>query len=168
MSAPFSISPSVSAVLIGLVILTAGFIGFVAIWWIRNVLRHRLPKPFLGDGSNVEWAEQKRAEIAGVQLAAVPMTSQSNEAIPWMAGEHLKFRASNREDGDGRHPERESLVESLSSEDDRLLLMTWLESTSHRDDAWVHNLLGRRHYRKQDSVRQNLEGGKELTGSGEK
>lgn len=73
MNFPFaSLSPSATAVLIGLAIVAAGFIGFVITWWIRNVLRYRLPQPFLGDGSNVEWAEQKRAEIAAGGIAYEP------------------------------------------------------------------------------------------------
>ena len=146
MNSPFApLSSNVSAVLIGLAIVAAGFIGFVIIWWIRNVLRHRLPQPFLGDGSNVEWVEQKRAEIAAGGIAYDP--DLIDDAV------HSDFEATDRDlemqsrgisiGGNGSHSEKDSR-EGLNSINADELQHSWLSDSGHTDDEWAEKLLGDR------------------------
>ena len=47
------------------------------VWWVKNVGRHRIPRPFLGDGPNVEWAEMKKAELATGKQRYGPAESHS-------------------------------------------------------------------------------------------
>jgi len=61
--------------------------------WLKIALIMRTPKPFLGEGSNREWAEQKRAELEAGHLSPdTPPHLVPSQAISWWkgdrAGEH--------------------------------------------------------------------------------
>ena len=142
MNAPFApLSPNVSAVMIGLAIVAAGFIGFVIVWWIKNVLRHRLPKPFLGDGSNVEWAEQKRSEIAAGGIAYDPeMIDDAGHSDVNASDSDLETESMGVSiGGNNNHSEKNSSGSLSINEDD--LLHSWLSDSSHADDEWAEKLL---------------------------
>jgi len=52
--------------------------------WLKIGLVMRIPKPFLGEGSNREWAERKRAELEAGQLSPdTPPHLVPSQAISW-------------------------------------------------------------------------------------
>ena len=56
--------------------------------WLKIALIMRTPKPFLGEGSNREWAEQKRAELEAGQLSPdTPPHMVPSQAISWWRGD---------------------------------------------------------------------------------
>lgn len=115
----------------------------ILIWWVRNVVRHRLPKPFLGEGSNVEWAEQKRFEIAAGGIAYDPETIDVDGRSDVRASDSDSKTESRGVSigGDGNHSEKNSFGSHNSiNEDD--LLHSWLSNSSHADDEWAEKLLG--------------------------
>ena len=126
--------------LIGVVLLVR-----ILIWRVRNVVRHRLPKPFLGEGSNVEWAEQMRFEIAAGRIVHDP------EMIDVAGNSDVKASDSDPKTesrgvsigGNGNHSEKNSSGSHNSiNEDD--LFHSWLSDSSHADDEWAEKLLGDR------------------------
>ena len=146
MNGPFAlVSSSVAVVIIGLAVMAAGFIGFVIIWWIRNVLRHRLPKPFLGDGSNVEWAEQKRVEIAAGGIASDPeMINEAGHSNIEATDSDLEIESRGASiGGNGIHSEKD-LPEGPNEINKDDLLHSWLSDSGHSDDEWAEKLLGDR------------------------
>lgn len=62
----------------GAVLISVAVALRVVLWRIQNVLVHRLPKPFLGNDSNMEWAETKRIEIATGALDSKVSTQSAN------------------------------------------------------------------------------------------
>ena len=55
--------------------------------WLKIGLIMRIPRPFLGEGSNREWAERKRAELEAGQLSPdTPPHLIPSEAITWWKG----------------------------------------------------------------------------------
>lgn len=114
-------------------------VGSITVWWLKNVLRHRLPRPFLGDGANVEWAELKRAELAaGGQvfetgdasaLDSNPESAVSNgcQTSPFSS----RFIANER---DASHR-----FDNGASQEH--LLQAWPSETGHAD-KWAEKLLG--------------------------
>ena len=138
-------SPAILALLIGLVVIAAGFVGFVLIWWVKNVLRHKLPRPFLGDGSNVEWAEQMRAEIAASGYASdqdIFDTARQSEGKA--SGDEPVVDSIERTYSRNDNRSEKDSLESLSSVSEDDLLRSWLSDTGHSDDEWVAKLLGDR------------------------
>ncbi len=120
----------------------------ISLWWIKNVLRHRIPKPFLGDGSNMEWAELKRSELMATTIGPKDLSttskdvgsSSSSSGILQADTYGLQF---GRNGGDSPHLALENTI------DDDSLLQCWLDSTGHSEDAWAKKLLGKRHASKQ-------------------
>jgi len=135
--------------------------------WLKIALIMRTPKPFLGEGSNREWAEQKRAELEAGHLSPdTPPHLVPSQAISWWkgdrAGEHDQAgaaavaevqtaggpRAESATDahaaGDGHQPEAAPAIEPPSDEIERALLESWLNGSGHSDDAWAEKLLGRK------------------------
>jgi hypothetical protein len=135
--------------------------------WLRIALIMRIPKPFLGEGSNREWAEQKRAELEAGQLAPdTPPHLQPQQAIAWWKGGEAEHQAardpasgdgqpespsgSSPSDRDGHRRNPAPAVETLpaieppSDEIERALLESWLNGSGHSDDAWAEKLLGRK------------------------
>jgi hypothetical protein len=56
--------------------------------WLKIALIMRTPKPFLGEGSNREWAEQKRAELeSGHFTSDTPPHLVPSQAISWWKGD---------------------------------------------------------------------------------
>jgi hypothetical protein len=70
--------------------------------WLKIALIMRTPKPFLGEGSNREWAEQKRAELESGQLSSdTPPHLIPSQAISWWRGDQHPEQAGQ---GEGEHP----------------------------------------------------------------
>ena len=126
--------------LIGVVLLVK-----IILWWVKNVVRHGLPKPFLGDGSNVEWAEQKRSEIAAGGIAYDPeMIDDARHSDARASESDLETESRGVSiGGNANHSEKNSSgsLNSISEED---LLHSWLSDSSHADDEWAEKLLGDR------------------------
>ena len=60
------------------------FLGGNGFTWLKIGLVMRIPRPFLGEGSNREWAEQKRAELEAGQFSPdTPPHLIPSQAIAW-------------------------------------------------------------------------------------
>jgi hypothetical protein len=83
--------------------------------WLKIGLIMRTPRPFLGEGSNREWAERKRAELEAGHLAPdTPPHLEPRQAIAWWKGDQpagaerteedlaLANRPGTSSEGDGR------------------------------------------------------------------
>ena len=111
--------------------------------WLKLLLSMRTPRPFLGEGSNLEWAERKRAEIE-VGLAASPTRKLSpGEALPWMRRE-----TSEANQGALLPIDQVEMDEALPQEEE--LLRAWLEA-GHEHNAWVGRMLERKRAKKEGS-----------------
>ena len=127
----------------GFVICVVISLSVISLWWIKNVLRHRLPKPFLGDGPNLEWAELKRAELKETTeepevLSTTPKdlgSSVTSSGIPQADTYGPQF---GRDGGDNPHITLEHTIDHES------LLQAWLAETGHIDDEWAEKLLGKK------------------------
>jgi hypothetical protein len=70
--------------------------------WLKIALIMRTPRPFLGEGSNREWAEQKRAELeSGHFTSDTPPQLVPSQAISWWKGDP---RAEQVAQGHDLHP----------------------------------------------------------------
>ena len=117
--------------------------------WIKIALLVRIPRPFLGEGPNTEWAERKReelvtgySEVESETVAVDVSTDASNEtdmAKPTEA-QGFSINLAPDEELDADYPE--SVAEDS-------LLQSWLDGTGHDEDAWAEKLLGRRHHSKE-------------------
>ena len=138
--------------------------------WLRIALVTIVPRPFLGEGSNREWAERKRAELEAGQLSTdTPPHLVPSQAISWWKGDQHAGQEAHggdahvaaaeaqaadgprtvsagqmRADGDGHQPEVAPAIEPPSDEIERALLESWLNGSGHSDDAWAEKLLGRK------------------------
>jgi hypothetical protein len=69
----------------------------------------RIPRPFLGEGSNREWAEKKRAELeAGLFAHDTPPHLEPRQAISWWKGEHSTEGAGRGGDGRAVSPNQQA------------------------------------------------------------
>jgi hypothetical protein len=108
--------------------------------WLKIAVLTRTPKPFLGEGSNKEWAERKRRELTEGELAPGPRIYQPSEAIPWMRTEtEIAPEASDPANSNGQDQEVPETIEEHEK-----LLESWLAETGHSEDAWAERLLGKR------------------------
>ena len=138
-----NLSPIGPVLIAAFVICVVISLSVIFLWWIKNVLRHRLPKPFLGDGSNLEWAELKRAELKATRIESEDLSttskdlgsSVSSSGIPQADTYGLQF---GRNGGDNPHLTLEHSI------DDDSLLQAWLAETEHIDDEWAEKLLGKK------------------------
>ena len=138
---------AVATSVIGVILLGALFIdglllGGNGFTWLKIAVLVRIPSPFLGEGSNKEWAERKRAELEAGELHPQPRIYQPSEAIRWMPDKEIGVSAagaapSGSEDGNIE-------IELPIAEKDETLLQSWLDSTGHSEDGWAKKLLGKR------------------------
>jgi len=135
--------------------------------WLKIGLIMRTPKPFLGEGSNREWAEQKRAELEAGQLSPdTPPHLVPSQAISWWSGGRdgepeqaeapavagveagdarlAESAGQLPADDDGHQPDVAPAIETPADEIERALLESWLNGSGHSDDAWAEKLLGRK------------------------
>lgn len=139
------LNPPMTIALIGLAIVGVCVLGFRMIWWIWNIAGYRLPKPFLGEGSNVEWAELKRAEISANMNS---VRQDADEAAERMKGDsqqsEIDVRALNPLTDGGEGHSNEQISISLGSNIGDEVLDSWISETGHSEDAWAERLLGKR------------------------
>jgi len=108
--------------------------------WLKIAALTRIPRPFLGEGSNKEWAERKRRELTEGELASGPRIYQPSEAIPWMRPEsEIAPEATDPSNSNGQDPEVPETIE-----ENEKLLESWLAETGHSEDAWAERLLSKR------------------------
>jgi len=108
--------------------------------WLKIAILTRIPRPFLGEGSNKEWAERKHRELTEGELAPGPRTYQPSEAIPWMRPEaEIVPEPSGPANSNGQDPEVPETIEEHEK-----LLESWLAETGHSEDAWAERLLSKR------------------------
>ena len=126
------------------------FIGGNGLTWLKIAFLTRVPRPFLGEGSNKEWAERKRREIHAGALAAKPHVYEPSEAIPWFPTKGQSTDIGDialGEDGKREEPSGEAGVAAIDSEAQRRLLESWLGNTGHSEDGWAQKLLAKRQTR---------------------
>ena len=119
-------------------------LGSLVIWWVQNVGRHRIPRPFLGEGPNVEWAEKKRAELAAANLGREPAKSHSAGSSPDPTDE-LEFDPVLHADRSGENGrDAASHLPQRPVEGHEELLQAWLDETGHADDEWAEKIFNDR------------------------
>jgi hypothetical protein len=138
--------------------------------WVKIALVTIVPRPFLGEGSNREWAERKRAELEAGQLSPdTPPRLVPSQAISWwredqdgkqgahggdaheveaglQCGDRPRAESADHlpAGGDGQQPHLAPAIEPPSDDIERALLQSWLNGSGHSDDAWAEKLLGRK------------------------
>lgn len=120
----------------------------VLVSWIRSALLERMPKPFLGDDSNSEWAELKRAELGSLHLQqtihAGDEASSNEMSPPFSRPQQTQYDPHERD-----HLRSERLEHIEPHSDEHFLVREWLSSMRHPDDDWAAKLLGDRENPKQ-------------------
>lgn len=119
-------------------------LGGNAFTWLKIVLVMRMPRPFLAEGSNVEWAEKKQAELAAQRSRGQRKadTQQAPERGPTVSPAHS---AEPRAEGNGEHPMTVEMTPEIQRSDDQdTLLRAWLNATDHQDDGWAEKIIGRK------------------------
>ncbi len=109
---------------------------------LGNSVAERLPRPFLGEGANVEWAAIKRAELEADAMASASGTQHGYGSDSWpdIASAKGSFRVAAKQDSDDAH--RDILApESSLIENQETLLQDWMTSGDHNDDEWAAKLL---------------------------
>ena len=137
-----NLSPIGPVLIAAFVICVVISLSVISLWWIKNVLRHRLPRPFLGDGSNLEWAELKRAELMATTIEPEDLSTTSKDVDSSNSSSGnlqtdtygLQFGGNG---GDSPHLALEHTIDVDS------LLQAWLAETGHIDDEWAEKLLGK-------------------------
>lgn len=110
--------------------------------WFRNAIRFRMPQPYLGYGPNIEWAEQKRREIAAGQYAHGEHTQLSDGELPEHGvgvehGQHSPDAALT-----GIRPDFENNV-GKSSKSEVIMTSTQAQSAAfdYDDEQWAERIL---------------------------
>lgn len=107
--------------------------------WLKIAGLMRIPRPFLGDGANHEWAERKRSELKAGLFSRDHRVLNPQEAISWFPRDVNGGRGIVVAPGEG--PDQAG--PEISSGDQEKLLKAWLEGNSHREDEWVKKILGK-------------------------
>lgn len=116
----------------------------VFVWWAKNVVRHRLPKPFLGEGSNKEWADLKRAELKAGGLDLAGSANGTFRGNQWMGDDGTGMSDLTATSGiSDRLRDRRTIIEAPVGVNEQSLLRDWLAETGHVDDEWAEKLLGK-------------------------
>ena len=132
------------AATVGILLPVAAVLVVLIVWWVKNVGRHRIPRPFLGEGPNVEWAEMRRAELTEAKQGHGPAESHSkNSLADGMDGPESKNTLHVHGSKESGKDALGSLPQDMAKGDEELL-KAWLGETGHLDDAWAEKLLGRR------------------------
>ena len=111
------------------------------ITWLKIAAVTRIPRPFLGEGDNLEWAERKRKEIH-YDVSSASSSDQSHEEVP-IAG---SAGASSSQGENGQrdlHPKETDLEGLAADEEHNRLLASWLEHDEQPDDSWAEKVLGK-------------------------
>lgn len=145
-----SVPPAVSAALAVIAIIGATLVGLVLIRWVKGALRPWLPKPFLGEGSNVEWAELKGAEIAAGGNTDEEHIGDSTLRHDGRASGYETVEEANRLSvvKNGKHSDTSS-GESPDIIRENDLLSSWLSKAEHPEDQWARRVLGHQEPRKE-------------------
>ena len=86
-SLPEKLAPVASAlglIFLGTLFLDGLFLGGNGLTWLKIALSTRIPRPFLGEGTNLDWAERKRAEIVKDGAEVPRKVYEPGEALPWL------------------------------------------------------------------------------------
>ena len=113
--------------------------------WLKIAFFIWMPQPFLGEGYNLEWAEQKRAEIIAGRRKKGRDDLPSGDILHVAAPESREASQPPGTTGEIGRPLLESLpVEASIDEEEEMLLVSWLEKSGHQDDVWAEKLIGRK------------------------
>ncbi|MFQ5943594.1 MAG: hypothetical protein ACE5JF_08580 [Anaerolineales bacterium] len=129
--------------ILGSVILVAVFLDGLllrgdGLTWIKIAVLMRIPRPFLGDGVNEDWARRKRIELEQGSYYQGPAQLDASDAIPW-----LRENKNKSPDGDSKeHIHSDAFEKETDPEVDReKLLESWLSSAGNDQDDWAKRLL---------------------------
>jgi len=128
------------AALFGVALLAGAFLRL-----FRNVIRFRMPQPYLGNGPNIEWAEEKRLEIAAGQYrrnedAQLPNGELLDHGVGVEHGQHSLDAAPpeirpDLEDNGGKSSESEVIMTSTPIRP---------ATQSYNDGRWAERILRNR------------------------
>ncbi len=109
---------------------------------LRNSVSERLPRPFLGQGPNIEWAAIKRAELEADAKASASGTQGGYGLDSWPDNANVKgtSRVAAKQDSGDAHRDIRAPEINLR-ENQETLLHDWLTSSYHNDDEWAAKLL---------------------------
>ena len=108
--------------------------------WLKIALSLKVPKPFLGHGTNLEWAEKKRAELDRKhgRKGQTPADGIPVPVLESFPEPHIPNEGPDRR-GIGDLPFEASL-----SDEQATLLRSWLDDDDDENDQWADRILGRR------------------------
>ena len=140
-TATSNLSPIGTLLIAAVVIFVVISLSVVSLWRIKNVLRHRLPRPFLSDGPNLQWAELKRAELKATTIKTEDLSTTSKDSGSSVSSSSIQQADTyglqfGRNGGDNPHVTLEHTIDHDS------LLQAWLAETGHVDYEWAEKLLG--------------------------
>ena len=140
-----SVPQGVLVALVGLIFLAFLLLIWTFLRWMKNVFRNRLPRPFLGEGPNMEWAQTKKAELEERQTNLTPTTyGMHEEAATWLKESEEVLREDEPHRGSQSGTEVGPLILEDSVQGDKeALLKEWLSESGHIDDEWAENLVRR-------------------------
>jgi len=111
------------------------------ITWLKIASVTRIPRPFLGEGDNLEWAERKRQEIHhDVSSVSSPEQSHEEVAIFGSAGTSNSHAENGQPD---LHPKETDLEVLAADAEHNRLLASWLENDDQLDGSWAEKVLGK-------------------------
>jgi len=112
------------------------------ITWLKIAAVTRIPRPFLGEGDNLEWAERKRQEIHhDVPNVSSPEQSHEEVAIFGSAGTPNSHAENGQPD---LHPKETDLEVLAANAEHNRLLASWLENDDQLDGSWAEKVLGKK------------------------
>lgn len=144
MDYPLAYQPETSRMLlIGIVAIGLGILFLILAKVLRMVFRYWLPKPFLGDGFNNEWAELKKQEMA--------KSSESNMVLnpgsDWPNDDEA-YRSREKVSSGSISTSPKTMAYELDDveeigQGEMSLLKEWLDDSTHSEDQWVENFYSR-------------------------
>ena len=135
------IASVLGAILVVGMLLDGLFLDGNGFTWIRIAMAMHIPSPFLGHGSNQEWAQKKRAEIRGRTSDSPQRTHQPSEVIPRVPEQRSQPPGGNSDHKPSQYAAAVEAFEQILDEDEEHLLRSWLESTGHSEDDWAEKIL---------------------------
>ena len=117
--------------------------------WLKIAVLTRIPRPYLGDGDNAEWARRKRKELETGEELRGPMHYEATDAIPWLREAEPPIPD---ELGEKSNELAEAGNGSSADPNQKELLDSWLKSTGHQEDDWAKRIA-----RRQGKSRRKLE-----------
>ena len=115
--------------------------------WLKIAVLVRIPRPFIGEGKDRDWAERKRRELnSGTQSKSETPSFKVSEAVAWISQSDSEPNESTQIHDSEPSPQREEVTEIADSDapvEDKLL-QSWMQDGGHSEDEWAEKILDRR------------------------